>query len=161
MMRWTGWSFLGWPVRLSGLFLVLLTFGCASRVAAPTAAPLGEDAPVALRNFEMASIDGHRAVLLRLSRIPTSVRYSDSSRPAQITIQAWGPMGDTDLPERVLPQIDPLVSQVRVSRSKGGLQVVLDLQGNEPPPFVVHEMADWIMIRFTAPEGGTTPESQG
>lgn len=141
---------------------MLLLFGCAGRVTAPTATPSGDQAPVALRNLQMATIDGHRALLLRLSRLPTQVRYSDSRRPAQIIVQAWGPIGDEDLAERTLPQIDPLISQVRVSRSKGGLRVVLDLQGDEPPPFSVHEMADWIMIRFAVPQSDSSaPESEG
>jgi hypothetical protein len=136
------------------VFFLLLFYGCSSRIAAPTPAPTGEQAPVALRNLQMTTIDGHRAVLLRLSRVPTQIRYSDSRRPPQIIIQAWGPTGNEDLPERALPQIDPLISQVRVSRSQGGLRVVFDLQGTEPPPFRVQQMADWIMIRFTTSGSG-------
>jgi hypothetical protein len=141
------------PWRTAGRRAVLLGVvvslaGCMGRLAAPTAAPTGSEAPVALRHFQVADIGGHRAVLLRLSRRPTQVRHSSSSHPAQITIQAWGPAGDADLPERNLPQSDPRISDVRVSRKEGGLRVVLDLQGEEPPPYSVHEMADWIMIRF-------------
>ena len=132
-------------------FLVVLG-GCSQKLSRPTAAPSGENAAVSLRNLEVADIDGHRAVLLRLSRLPTLVRHSNTTKPAQIAIQAWGPVGEGDLPERSLPQIDPLISQVRVSRQDGGLLVILDLQGDQPPPYTVHEMADWIMIRFTAPE---------
>jgi len=138
-------------VWFGSLVALLLLGGCAQQLAAPSPSPTGDQAPVALRNFEVATIDGHRAVLLRLSRLPTLVRYSSSKRPAQITVQAWGPNGE-DLPERTLQQIDPQIAQVRVSRKEGGLYVVLDLQGDEPPPYSVHEMADWIMIRFHSPE---------
>ena len=118
-------------------------------MAAPTAAPSGDQAPVALRNFEITNADGHRAVLLHLSRLPTLVRQSSSSRPGRITLELWGPPGDADLPERDLPQLDALVDNVRVSRKSGALTVVLEFKGEEPPAYTVHEMADWIMVRFS------------
>jgi hypothetical protein len=127
--------------------------GCSASLGRPTATPTGDQAPVTLRNLQIETVDGHRAVLLRLSRIPTLVRHSSSSDPARITIQAWGPPGDQDLEERNLAQIDPQITQVRVSRRAGALNVVFDLQGNHPPQYTVHEMADWIMIRF--PTSGT------
>jgi AMIN domain len=131
---------------------LLLAIGCSRQLASPTAAPTGDQAPVSLRNLQLATIDGHRAVLLRLSRLPTLVRHSSSTRPARITVQAWGPVGDSDLPERNLPQADPQVTDVRVSRDNGALRIVLDLNGDEPPAYSVHEMADWIMIRFAGSE---------
>jgi hypothetical protein len=134
-----------------GLLLPLLVLGCSHRMVAPTAAPSGNEAPLSLRNFEVTQADGHRAVLLRLSRPPTLVRQSSSSRPARITVQAWGPPGDADLPERNLPEIDPEIEAVRVSRKSGALNVVIDLRGDQPPAYTVHQMADWIMIRFPGP----------
>lgn len=138
---------------LSLLFLAtgLLLTSC-SQLAAPTAAPTGDEAPVNLRDLQVATSGGHRAVLLQLTRLPTLVRYSSSSDPARITVQAWGPEGDSDLPERVLPQTDPIVRQVVVSRHRGELRVIIELNQNEPPPHRVHEMADWIMVRFTEAE---------
>jgi hypothetical protein len=133
------------------LLFPLVLLGCSSRMTAPTGASSGDSAPVALRNFEVTTADDHRAVLLRLTRIPTMVRHASSSQPARITVQAWGPPGDTDLPERDLPQLDALISDVRVSRQRGELTVVIDLKGDEPPAYTVHEMADWIMIRFPRP----------
>jgi hypothetical protein len=130
--------------------LLVVVVGCAQRLSAPTAAPTGDQAPVELRNFQVTTVDGHRAVLLRLSRLPTLLRYSDSRRPVGITIQAWGPVGDADLPERSLPAEDEQITGVRVSRHDGALRVVLDLNGDEPPAYSVHQMADWIMIRFAA-----------
>jgi hypothetical protein len=127
----------------------LLASGCVRRPAAPTASPIGEQAPVTLRSLEIKAVDGHRAVLLRLSRLPTLVRHSTSRNPGRITIEAWGPVGAGDLPERILPQDDPEIAQVRVSRRQGGLRVVFDLHSSQPPPHAVHEMADWIMVRFT------------
>jgi hypothetical protein len=135
--------------RLGALLFPLLLFGCSQRMVGPTAAPSGDQAPVALRNFEVTSADGHRAVLLRLSRQPTQIRQSSSSRPARITLQAWGPPGDSDLPERDLPQTDPQITDVRVSRKSGALTVVIELNSEKPPEYTVHQMADWIMIRFS------------
>lgn len=138
-----------------GLFLFMLfAAGCAQRVAAPTASPTGNAAPVALRSLQVVTVDGHRAVLLRFSRLPTKVRQSSGKDPARIVIQAWGPPGDGDLPERTLPQLDPEISDVRVSRHDGALEVVLDFKGLEPPPYSVHEMADWIMVRLGVPQEG-------
>lgn len=124
--------------------------GCGAVKAGPDAAPFGDQAPVGLRSLEMASAQGYQAVLLRLSRLPTMVRHSASENPARITIEAWGPNTGGDLPERTLAQEDPLVEQVRVSRKGGALTVVLDLRTSLPPPYVVNEMADWIMVRFGA-----------
>lgn len=134
---------------LFAVALGLAIAGCAARPVAPTAAPTGLEAPVNLRDLQVATSGGHRAVLLQLTRLPTLVRYSSSSDPARITVQAWGPEGDTDLPERALPQNDPLVTQIRVSRTRGELRVVIELSQQQPPPHRVHEMADWIMVRFT------------
>jgi hypothetical protein len=137
--------------RCGWLLLPLLVAACSQRLVAPTAAPTGDLAPVALRNLEVTAVDGHRAVLLRLSRSPTLVRESSAKRPPRITVQAWGPPGDADLPERDLPQADPLIEDVRVSRTRGALTVVIELKGDQVPPYTVHEMADWIMIRFPGP----------
>jgi hypothetical protein len=141
-----------WPRRLSAVAFAGLLAGCSTSFLRPTATPSGEDAPVTLRDLQIDNTDGHRAVLLRLSRVPTAVRHSSSSNPAQITVQAWGPVGDGDLTERELPQTDDEISQVRVSRKSGTLTVVLDLRGNQPPPYSVHEMADWIMVRLGGPQ---------
>lgn len=125
--------------------------GCSSRPQMPSSTPVGEQAPVGLRSLQLTTADGHHALLLRLTRLPTMVRHASSEEPAQITIQAWGPPGGGDLPERALPQEDPYIRQVRVSRDGGVLRIVVDLHGAMPPPHMVHEMADWIMVRFGGP----------
>jgi hypothetical protein len=141
-----------WPLAFAALASVVVFAGCSASILRPTAAPTGEDAPVTLRDLQIDNTDGHRTVLLRLSRVPTAVRHSSSRNPAEITVEAWGPLGDGDFPERNLPQSDDQIRSVRVSRNKGTLTVVLDLQGNQPPPYSVHEMADWIMIRLGGPQ---------
>lgn len=130
---------------------LLVLGGCGLRPLMPTSTPVGDQAPVGLRSLQATSEGGHHALLLRLTRLPTMVRHASSEEPAQITIQAWGPAGGGDLPERALPQDDPYVRQVRVSREDGMLRIVLDLRSDVPPPHMVHEMADWIMVRFGAP----------
>lgn len=146
--------------RLALLLPLVMVAACAQKLGMPSAAPTGDQAPVTLRNIQVANLDGHRAVLLRLSRLPTLVRHSNSRRPAQIIVQAWGPIGE-DLPERTLPPLDAQISRVRVSRREGALTVILDLQGDDPPPYSVQEMADWIMIRFSSAAGGTTEQGYG
>lgn len=135
------------------IFLAALMSGCASRVSPPTPTPTGDQAPVSLRNFQVVTVEGHRAVLLRLSRVPFQVRHSSVNDPPQIIVQVWGPVGDGDLPERSLPQIDPEIGALRVSRHAGDLTVVLDFKGLQPPPYSVHQMADWIMIRLGEAQG--------
>lgn len=132
----------------------LLAAGCAQRLVPPSATPTGNEAPVALRNLQVTSIEGHRALLLRLSRLPNMVRQTSGKDPGRIVIEAWGPAGDGDLPERTLPQVDPEISDVRVSRHDGALQVIVDFKSIEPPPYSVHEMADWIMVRLGVPQEG-------
>jgi hypothetical protein len=139
-------------LRVLALLALGLAFAACSGLSAPSPAPVGDQAPVNLRDLQIANTGGHRAVLLQLSRLPTLIRYSTSSGPARIIIQAWGPQGDTDLPERLLPQSDAMVTNVIVSRERGELRVVLELNTEEPPPHRVHEMADWIMVRFTEAE---------
>jgi hypothetical protein len=138
-----------------GFFLfTLFAAGCAQKIGVPSPSPSGTEAPVALRNLQVVSVDGHRAVLLRFSRVPTMVRRSSGKDPGRIVIQAWGPSGDGDLPERTLPQVDPEINDVRVSRHDGALEVVLDFKSVEPPPYSVHEMADWVMVRLGVPQEG-------
>lgn len=139
-----GW---GWRAAAVGLFATLTT-GCGAAIWSPTPAAVGVDEGITLRDVQVEAADSHRAVLVRLSQRPSQVRYGDTHHPPAIVIEAWGPPGDFDLPERTLPQVDPLVSQVRMSRSDGNLRVTIDLQGSDLPPYSVHEMADWIMVRI-------------
>ncbi len=139
------------PQRLRAVLLLvgaIWAVGCAQPGAAPTPAPTGAEAPVDVRDIQLATVEGHKAVLLRLTRVPSMVRASSSQRPAQIQVQAWGPTGGVDLPERGYPQADAYVPEIRVSRKGGELRIVLQLAGDAPPQYTVHEMADWIMVRL-------------
>lgn len=139
---------------IRGLVLALaavLLSGCSDMVR-PSPVPSGDQAPVNLRQLQIQSIDGHAALLLRLSRIPDSLRHSAAAEPGQIIIEAEGPEGESDLDERSLGQSDALISDVRVSRSEGLLRIVVEFRGAQPPSYSVHQMADWVMVRL----GGAT-----
>jgi len=133
---------------LGAALLVCAAAGCAKQMPPAVAVTAGDQAPVALRNLQVATVDGHRAVFLRLSRLPLQLRQSSAKNPGRIVLQAIGPAGDGDLSERDLAQVDPLLSNVRVSRHQGALEVVLEFKAEEPPPYSVHEMGDWIMVRL-------------
>jgi len=123
--------------------------GCPQNLSRPTAAPLGDQAPVSLRQLQiLQTADGHRAVLLRLSRVPGMLRHSSERDPGRIQVEAWGPLGDGDLDERALPQTDPEITDVRVSRHEGTLRITIGFRFDDPPPYSVHEMGDWVMIRL-------------
>jgi len=135
-------------MRRSIAFTLLVTLSGCAALSGETSS--SAEQAVSLRNLQIETVDGHRAVLLRLSMLPGRVMHSSSSSPARITVQAAGPIGEGDFSEQVLPQTDPQIRQVRVARENGRLQVTLDLKSDVPPPYSVHEMADWIMIRLGA-----------
>ncbi|MBI3786036.1 MAG: hypothetical protein HY270_21815 [Deltaproteobacteria bacterium] len=139
--------------RFAFLLVVLsvAVAGCSLNLGRPTESPTGDQAPVNLRSLQIQNVDGHRAVLLRLSRLPTLVRHSYAGKPGRISVEAWGPTGASDLPERSLDQTDDEISGVRVSRSQGALRIILDFRADNPPQYTVHEMADWIMVRLGTP----------
>ena len=136
------------PVLMVAALSLSTLAGCPAKRTVPTAMPTGDQAPVALRDIRVETVETHRAVLLRLTRVPTLVRASSSRSPAEITVQAWGPDTGGDLAERVVPLTDPQIRGARVGRTKGGLYVVLEFIGTKPPTYTVHEMADWIMVRL-------------
>ena len=139
------------------------TGGCSKTVVPPapppvdagmSAAALADPSPVTLRNLQVATIEGNRAVLLRFSREPYGLAYTTEPGPGRLTVRASGPPGEGDLPERSLQQLDAQIADVRVSRTQGTLQVVIDFKADEVPPHSVHQMVDWVMIRL--PASGTS-----
>lgn len=136
---------------LAFLGVATVLSGCGSVFWSPTPAAVGADEGLTLRGLQVEAADGNRAVLLHLSQVPSQVRYGESGSPPSITVEAWGPRGDFNLSERVLPQTDALISQVRVSRRDGCLRVTVEMQSAEAPPYTVHQMADWVMIRIKGP----------
>lgn len=132
------------------LFIAVPLAGCA-RMGASNQAWSGEATarPLLLRQLQVLPTDeGARAVLLRLSRPPEGVRYSAGSRPARLVIEAMAADAGGDLPERQMPQDSAALRAVRVGRKNGVLKIVLEFSGEEPPPYSVREMADWILVRL-------------
>lgn len=125
--------------------VLLVSPGCAMLGTSSSS----QEAALTLRNLQIETVEGHRAVLLRLSRLPQRVTHTSSSSPARIEVFLDGPEGEGDFAEQVLPQADPQILQVRVARESGVLHVTFDIDGDTPPAYRVLEMADWILVRFT------------
>lgn len=133
-----------------------LFVGCSKRAALPASGATADalkslSVPLEVREFEVVQADGYRGVFLKLSRLPDSVAHHEQSDPASIVLEISGPTGG-ESPEEAFPGGDTLVSRVRIVRTFGKLQVAIDLQSDDAPPYTVHTMADWIMVRL-APAG--------
>lgn len=139
----------GWLAAAAGVLVLVSGCGLAWRTPGPAAT--GEDAGITVRDVQVESAGEHRAVLVHLSQRPSQLRYGEQRNPPAIMIDAWGPPGDFDIPERTLAQQDALVEQVRVSRRDGRVRIAIDMRGSGVPPFRVYEMADWIMVRIQGP----------
>lgn len=103
--------------------------------------------PLDVQDYRIVSVDGHRGVFLKLSRFPDAIDDRAETNPPRVILEIKGPTGE-EAPEEELPGRDTLVSRVRVARSFGVLRVTLELQGSDVPPYSVHRMADWVMLRL-------------
>jgi len=141
---------------LPGVVVVVASFlpACASR--APFG--VGDDSdferslnalsvPLDLQDYRVVSADGHRGVFLKLSRLPDALSDRTAKDPPRVILELKGPTG-TEVPEQEFPGGDTLVSRVKVTRAFGVLQVTLELQGHDVPPYSVYRMADWVMVRL-------------
>jgi hypothetical protein len=145
--------------RIALLAVVLALSACSSRrpelgdtLSEGGAAnnPLGNIViPLAVRSFDIASADNQRGVFFKLSRVPDRVSSRSESDPARIIVDAEGPAVGDDLPLQSYPGADLLVDEVRMSRTGGRLQLIVELSTSSPPPYSVHQMADWIMVRLS------------
>jgi hypothetical protein len=111
----------------------------------------GISIPLEIREYDVLNESGYRGIFMKLSRLPDSIQHSSDNNPARIVLEIKGPTGG-ELPEQAFPGADTLVSRVRVAPRPGVLWVSLDLQGDEVPPYTVHSMADWVMVRIAEPE---------
>ncbi|MBI4514336.1 MAG: hypothetical protein HY699_00760 [Deltaproteobacteria bacterium] len=119
--------------------------------AAPS--PLGDIVvPLAVRSFEISSVDGQRGVFFKLSRVPDRVASHEESEPARIVVEVEGPAAGDDIAPQSYPGADTLVSQINMSRTGGRLTLVVELSGSVVPRHSVHQMADWIMVRLNPPK---------
>jgi hypothetical protein len=141
---------------LSGALVAVafLLSGCASR----TPLKAGDESdfergltalsvPLDIQDYRIVSIDGHRGVFLKLSRLPDAIDDRAETNPPRVILDIKGPTGE-EAPEQELPGRDSLVSRVEVTRSFGVLHVTLELRGSDVPPYTVHRMADWVMVRL-------------
>jgi hypothetical protein len=138
-------------LRLVLTLFAAVSFASCARLAPSNQAWSGDASakPLLLRQLQVLPTDnGMRAVLLRLSRPPEGVRHSAGSRPARLIIEAIAPNSGGDLPERQMPQESAELKAVRVARKNGVLKIVLEFSGDDPPPYSVREMADWILVRL-------------
>jgi hypothetical protein len=105
--------------------------------------------PLAVEDVQASHSDGTHAIFFKLSRFPESVTHADSADGMpRISIDLGGPQAE-DLPQEQITLADSLVHTVMISRSGGTVHLVMDLSGDRVPPYSVHEMADWIMVRLT------------
>ncbi len=104
--------------------------------------------PLAVEDVRVSSADGHRAVLLKLSRFADAIRHEATREPARIRLELAGPAVGADMPEERVVTADDVVHAVRISRSGGTVRIILELDGEDPPDYTVQEMADWIMVRL-------------
>jgi hypothetical protein len=111
----------------------------------------GLSIPLEVRDYNVVNESGYRGVFFKLSRLPDSVQTSSDTNPPRIVLEIKGPTAGEG-PEEAFPGQDTLISRVRVAPRPGALWVSLDLQGNEVPPYTVHSMADWIMVRLSPPQ---------
>ena len=103
--------------------------------------------PLDLQDYRVVSSDGQRGVFLKLSRLPDAVSDRTAKDPPRVILEVKGPTG-AEAPEQEFPGGDTVVSRVKVARAFGVLQVTLELQGRDVPPYSVHTMADWVMVRL-------------
>jgi hypothetical protein len=103
--------------------------------------------PLDVQDYRIVNIEGYRSVFLKLSRLPDAIDDRAETNPPRVILDIKGPTGE-EAPGQELPARDSLVSRVDVARSFGVLRVTLELQGNDVPPYSVHRMADWVMVRL-------------
>jgi hypothetical protein len=140
-----------------GLALVCATVlaGCFHRHAPLDSGMAGLDnplggivIPLTVRAFDVSKADDHHGVFFKLSRVPDAVHAQDASDPARIIVDVDGPSAGDDLPVQSYPGTDTLVSQIDMSRVNGSLHLILHLSGDHPPPYVVRQMADYVVVQL-------------
>lgn len=145
--------------RIAALLVAATLAACSSRQTSndlqneesvlPQSLP-GASIPLDIREFEVVpAANGARGVFLKLSRLPGTITHRSEDGPARIVIDIAGPTG-TESPPEAFPANDTLVTQVTMSRQMNSMQIVLDLEGDAPPPYDVLPMADWILVRIKA-----------
>lgn len=142
-------AFRGVAVALIALALA----GCSATKEQPllTAEQIAElSVPLDIREFRTANGSGTQAVFIKLSRLPDGVDHHVEVDSGTIVLDIRGPAGASTVNEEALVAESPL-SRIRVARSPKMLRLSLDLERGEVPPYTVHILSDWIMVRLDAP----------
>ncbi len=150
-------------IGLLTALVALVIAGCSARSSqdlAGEAAALpnlpGASIPLDVREFDVVYGEGgFRGVFLKLSRLPTGVTHTTATEPPRIILEIAGPTGSESPPEAFAAG-DDLVTQIQLARRLGGVQVVLELAGEQVPEFEVLPMADWVLVRLK-PAGPRRP----
>jgi hypothetical protein len=128
--------------------IALAIAGCAGRKEPELLTPeqFAElSVPLDVREFRTSSGSGTQAIFIKLSRLPDGV--SHHAEPASIVLDISGPAGPATVDEESLVADSPL-TRIRVARAPRVLRLSLDLERGVVPPYSVHVLADWIMIRL-------------
>ena len=139
--------------RVAAIAIALVITGCAATQEQPllTAEQIAElSVPLDIREFRTATGSGSQAVFIKLSRLPDGLDHHVEPNSGSIVLDVRGPAGAATVDEEALPAESPL-SRIRVARGPKLLRLSLDLERGEVPPYTVHLLADWIMVRLDAP----------
>jgi hypothetical protein len=107
--------------------------------------------PLDIREYRTVNEAGTQAVFIKLSRLPDGIGHHVESASASIVLDVKGPAGPNTVDEESLQGTPPL-SRIRVARGPNLLRLSLDLERGEVPPYSVHLLADWIMVRLESPD---------
>lgn len=106
--------------------------------------------PLDIREYRTVNGSGTQAVFIKLSRLPNGVDHHVESASASIVLDVKGPAGPATVDEESLQGTTPL-ARIRVARGPNVLRLSLDMERGEVPPYSVHLLADWIMVRLETP----------
>lgn len=106
--------------------------------------------PLDIREYRTTSGGGTQAIFIKLSRLPDGIEHHVDTAAASIVLDIKGPAGPATVDEESLQAESPL-TRIRVARGPQALRLSLDLERGEVPPYSVHLLADWIMVRLDIP----------
>jgi hypothetical protein len=106
--------------------------------------------PLDIREFRTVNDSGTQAIFIKLSRLPDGIDHHVESASGTIVLDIRGPAGPETVDEESL-QAPPPLSRIRVGRGPRVLRLSLDLERGEVPPYSVHLLSDWVMVRLETP----------
>lgn len=139
-------AFRGIAAVLVGLALA----GCAANPEPPLLTPeqFAElSVPLDVREFRTSAGSGTQAIFIKLSRLPDGLDHHVDNAAGSIVLDIRGPTGPAGEQEESLQAESPL-SRIRIARAPQVLRLSLDLARGDVPPYSVHLLSDWIMVRL-------------